>query len=187
MLRVLMILALTFALASSALAQTKGTNLLKDLATKNDVNKVGAGATSSASGPLGTQPEDAIIAKINELGTKLIADLQMARDYASAKGPDGQLADAAAAPCYEALIPVVTLVVNGPTPASGVSPTAAMATELGVVTKVEKLRIIRIALQSTSLRNACAPLVQDVQTQINSVLGMGAGIARVVTGLGLVP
>lgn len=172
------LLALAFvALSSPAFAQG-----IKGLAQKNDLNR--PGGVASATATTGSGPEDQIIAKINELGAKLIDDLQQAEAYASATDAAGQMADAAAAPCYSALIPVVQLVVNGPKPKDGALPPPA---EPGIVTKVEKLRIIRIALQSTNLRNACAPLVQDVQTQVGSVLGMGAGIARIVTGLGLVP
>lgn len=138
-----------------------------------------ANAVASASA------EDQIIAQANQLGQKFIDDLTQAYAYASYKGADGQLADAAAAPCYAALIPTASLIVNGPPSTVTVSPTTAPPSEPGIVTKVEKLRIIRIALQSTSLKNACAPLVQDVQTQVTNVLTFGAGIARVLTGFGL--
>lgn len=145
------------------------------------------------------KPGDAIIATIATQGANLIADLQAAHDLAAFTDKNGQQADYAAAQCYAALIPIVQLVVNGPPSAqaaqqqsSAAAQTAAAPTATtpqqatGVVTRIEKLRIIRIAINGTPLKNSCAALVQDVQTQVANVLTGAAGIARVLSGVGLV-
>lgn len=128
-------------------------------------------------------------------GSKLIMHLK--RQYALAIAPLSDGAgpiDPIAAPCAKALVPIVDLVVNGPkaTAVAAGDPMALTADEQtaaadtdqidGIVVQVEKLRILRIAVQSPALTIACGPLVQDEVKQSKNLMG---GLTSLITGTGL--
>lgn len=128
-------------------------------------------------------------------GADLILHLKQA--YALAQSPvdeKGNAVDPTSAPCYRALVPLVDLVVNGPKPATipDNDPMAFTADEQilsqdkskleGVLPKVEKLRILRLALQSQNLNIACGALVQDEVKNAQNLVGK---IGSLITGAGL--
>jgi len=82
-------------------------------------------------------------------------------------------ADTTAIPCYQALI-ALNGVINSYTPP---------ADKPHVISDLEQLRIVARTVQSTNFKDACAPLVQDIQSQANqlvaSVLGIVAGSAKI--------
>lgn len=132
---------------------------------------------------------------IKKGGAKLLMHLKQQYALAISPGSDGSTqVDPIAAPCAKALVPIVDLVVNGPK-ATTVAPPDAMAltsdeqtaaadaSELdGVLVQVEKIRILRIAVQGNALTIACGPLVQDEVKQAKNLMG---GITSLITGAGL--
>ena len=82
-------------------------------------------------------------------------------------------ADTTAIPCYQALI-TLNGIVNSYTPP---------ATGAHVISDLEQLRIVNRTIQSTNFKDACAPLVQDIQSQANqlivSILGIVGGAAKI--------
>ena len=82
-------------------------------------------------------------------------------------------ADTTAVPCYQALI-ALNGVINSYTPP---------ADKPHVISDLEQLRIVARTIQSTNFKDACAPLVQDIQAQANqlvaSVLGIIGGAAKI--------
>lgn len=151
-------------------------NLAADLAT--DAANISA-ATAHTAAKVAAQPTlgTNVTAQLQQLQQKfnaqLLADLQSALALATAKDATGAEADATAAPAYQALINLVTLVNSfQPTPGQ-VSP----------VTELEQLRIIARTIQSQPFKDAVAPLLQDIQAQANqilaSVLGIVGGAAKV--------
>ena len=86
-------------------------------------------------------------------------------------------ADSTAIPCYQALISL-NGVINSYTPPTD---------KPHVISDLEQLRIVARTVQSTNFKDACAPLVQDVQSQANqliaSVLGIISGTAKIGIGL----
>ena len=82
-------------------------------------------------------------------------------------------ADTTAVPCYQALISL-NGVINSYTPPTD---------KPHVISDLEQLRIVARTVQSTNFKDACAPLVQDIQSQANqliaSVLGIVSGAAKI--------
>ena len=82
-------------------------------------------------------------------------------------------ADTTAIPCYQALISL-NGVINSYTPPDG---------KPHVISDLEQLRIVARTIQSTNFKDACAPLVQDIQSQANqliaSVLSIVGGAAKI--------
>ena len=82
-------------------------------------------------------------------------------------------ADTTAIPCYQALISL-NGVINSYTPPPE---------KPHVISDLEQLRIVARTVQSTNFKDACAPLVQDIQSQANqlvaSVLGIISGAAKI--------
>lgn len=78
-------------------------------------------------------------------------------------------ADTTAIPCYQALISLNT-VVNSYTPPTD---------KPHVISDLEQLRIVARTIQSTNFKDACAPLVQDIQSQANQLI---ASIFAIVGG-----
>lgn len=82
-------------------------------------------------------------------------------------------ADSTAVPCYQALISL-NGVINSYTPP---------VDKPHVISDLEQLRIVARTVQSTNFKDACAPLVQDIQSQANqlvaSVLGIVSGAAKI--------
>lgn len=121
--------------------------------------------------------EDKIAAEVDKLGETLIADLEAALSLASFKdATSGAVADPAGAQAYAAVLPIVKLIVHGPSMAPGAAP----AGPPGPITFIAKARIVRIAIQSPAFQQAIAPMVQDIQQQLGSVLTGGLGFARVL-------
>ncbi len=154
-------LALTFGLlASPALAQ----NRITDIAKRNDVNAPGAATAVSAG-----QEADGLLANLND---KILADFKAALALAKTQDAAGKPADPISAPCLEAVIPVLELIMKDTTAAEGD----------GVVTKVVKARILRMKLESQDLQIACAPWKQDARSRIvqgaRDVLGLLFGAMR---------
>lgn len=131
---------------------------------------------------------------ITKGGQKLILHLKESYALAMAKGPSGALADNTSAMCTKALVPIVSLVVNGP-PTGTLDPTdpmnltadeQKMAADTGEpegpVVKIEKLRILRLALSSPALNDACGALVQDEVKNAQNLVGK---ITSLITGAGL--
>lgn len=137
-------------------------------------------------------------------GAKLILHLKQSYALAAAKDKNGTPADNTAATCNKALVPIVNLVVNGPQPGSipADDPMALTSDEQtmasdpkeadGAIVVMEKTRILRLALQSPSLNDACGALVQDEVKNAQNLVGKvtslltGAGLTG-VTGIPLVP
>jgi hypothetical protein len=133
-------------------------------------------------------------AAIQKGGAALILHLKQQYALAVSPGSDGSPVDPIAAPCAKALLPIVELVLNGPK-ATTVPATDAMAmtaaesttaaapgTPDGILVQIEKIRILRIAVQGQALTIACGPLVQDEVKQAQNLLG---GITSLITGSGL--
>jgi len=82
-------------------------------------------------------------------------------------------ADTTAIPCYQALISL-NGVINSYTPPTD---------KPHVISDLEQLRIVARTVQSTNFKDACAPLVQDIQSQANqliaSILGIIGGAAKI--------
>ena len=69
-------------------------------------------------------------------------------------------ADTTAIPCYQALISL-NGVINSYTPPTD---------KPHVISDLEQLRIVARTIQSTNFKDACAPLVQDIQAQANQLV-----------------
>lgn len=161
----------------------------------NDVNAARArGIASGNDVKLTGDPIADLHAAIQKQGAKLIMHLKQSYALAMAKGASGSAADNTSAMCTRALVPIVSLVVNGPP--AGTLPSddpmvltteeAKMAADTGelegVVVKVEKLRILRLALTSPALNDACGALVQDEVKNAQSLVGK---LTSLITGAGL--
>lgn len=131
---------------------------------------------------------------ITKGGAKLIMHLKHQYALAISPGADGTVVDPIAAPCAKALVPIVDLVVNGPkaTTVAAPDPMALSADEQalaanagepdGILVQIEKIRILRIAVQGQALTIACGPLVQDEVKQAKNLMG---GITSLITGAGV--
>lgn len=127
-------------------------------------------------------------------GQKLILHLKQSYALASAPGQNGATADNTSAMCTKALVPIVDLVVNGPKAGTIAAPDPMALTPDeqaladnkaepdGPIVVVEKLRILRLALQSPALNDACGALVQDEVKNAQSLVGK---ITSLVTGAGI--
>lgn len=154
-----------------------------------------APATQDGDVALTGDPIKDLHAAIQRGGAKLIVHLKMTYALAQAKGADGAPVDPTSAPCAKALVPIVDLVVNGPKAGTvdASDPMALTADEQviasntsepeGIPVKIEKARIIRLALQSPALNIACGALVQDEVKQAGNLIGK---ITSLITGAGLV-
>lgn len=128
-------------------------------------------------------------------GAKLILHLKQSYALGSAPGSTaGSTTDNTSAMCMKALVPIVDLVVNGPK--SGTIPAgdpmaltadeaalAANASEPdGPIVVIEKIRILRLAIQSPALNDACGALVQDEVKNAQSLVGK---VTSLITGAGV--
>lgn len=144
--------------------------------------------------PITGDPVKDLHAAIQRGGAKLIVHLKQTYALATAKGQDGAPVDPTSAPCAKALVPIVDLVVNGPKPGTvpADDPMAMTEAEVaiasdpsaleGIPVKIEKARIIRLALQSPALNLACGALVQDEVKQAGNLIGK---ITSLITGAGI--
>jgi hypothetical protein len=128
-------------------------------------------------------------------GAKLILHLKQSYALASAPGSAaGSLTDNTSATCTKALVPIFDLVINGPkagTIAAG-DPMALTPDEVtlaanpseidGPIVIIEKIRILRLAIQSPALNDACGALVQDEVKNAQSLVGK---VTSLVTGAGI--
>ena len=157
--------------------------------------KANLGITKPGEAPVLTgDPVADLHSAIKRGGAKLIMHLKHQYALASSPGADGTMVDPIAAPCAKALVPIVDLVVNGPKATTVVAPdpmaltaeeqalSANTSEPEGSIVQIEKLRILRIAVQSQSLTLACGPLVQDEVKQAKNLMG---GITSLITGAGV--
>lgn len=135
-------------------------------------------------------------------GQQLVIHLKQAYALSIATDAKGNMADETSSTCTKALVPLVELVAVGPkagTIPDG-DPMALTADEQAKVTAdakdapiviIEKIRILRLALQSPALNNACGALVQDEVKNAQDLVGKltslvtGAGIAGLPLAAGL--
>lgn len=186
--KIIFALVLLIASASSGYAQTA----LQNLAKRNDINN--PSAKPAASLTLTGDPIADLHTAIKQGGAKLILHLKQSYALASATNSDGAMVDPITAPCTKALVPIVDLVLNGPKAAApGTSdPMALTPAEVtlaadpsaidGPLVQIEKLRILRIALQSSQLTISCGPFVQD---EVKNAKNLAGGITSLITGAGL--
>lgn len=196
--RVAALLVLAVVLAALAPVPAAYAQVRKPQITGNIVadTKANLGITKPGDAPALTgDPVADLHNAIKKGGAKLLMHLKQQYALAISPGSDGSTqVDPIAAPCAKALVPIVDLVVNGPK-ATTVAPPDAMAltadeqtaaadaSELdGVLVQVEKIRILRIAVQGNALTIACGPLVQDEVKQAKNLMG---GITSLITGAGL--
>jgi hypothetical protein len=85
------------------------------------------------------------------------------------------VADSTAIPCYQALISL-NGVINSYTPP---------ADKAHVISDLEQMRIVARTIQSTNFRDACAPLVQDVNSQANQLVAQIFGIIGGAAKIGI--
>jgi len=127
-------------------------------------------------------------------GAKLILHLKQSYALASAPGANGGIVDNTSAMCTKAFVPIVDLVVNGPK-AGTISPPDPMALTAdeqalaantsepdGPLVVIEKIRILRLAIQSPALNDACGALVQD---EVKNAQGLVGKLTSLVTGAGM--
>jgi hypothetical protein len=170
-----LLLALTLAFAGHAEAQTRlhapTGNVVQDAK-----DLVAPSGTSSTGSP------DLLAQLQSKLNAKVAADLQAALAMAQQKDASGAIADPTAAPCYQALLDLNTLVnsIHATSTASGA------ALDVGVVAHFEQLRLVRNALQSQKFKDACAPLVQDIQTSAVNLVGQVLAVVGGAAKLGIV-
>lgn len=207
----LAIFALSMLMANgSAMAQVKlrPPQVTGDFAADAKVNlgigtAVPANATTTPSGTkLGDSGCKATGDPIGDLhcvikagGAKLILHLKQSYALSSAPGSNGAVStDNTSAMCTKALVPIVDLVVNGPK--AGTLPAgdpmalttdeitlAANPGELdGPIVVIEKIRILRLAIQSPALNDACGALVQDEVKNAQSLIGK---VTSLITGAGI--
>jgi hypothetical protein len=174
--------------------------------TGNIVNDIAAAKSDPAVTPSGSKIGDSgckatgdpiadLHCVIKAGGAKLILHLKQSYALASAPGASsGSTTDNTSAMCTKALVPIVDLVVNGPK--SGTIPAsdpmaltadeqalASNASELdGPIVVIEKIRILRLAIQSPALNDACGALVQDEVKNAQSLVGK---VTSLITGAGI--
>lgn len=156
---------------------------------------IGQQTTTSSGIKLTGDPIVDLQAAITKGGQKLILNLKQSYALAIAKNAAGASADNTSATCTKALVPIFDLVVNGPKagtvaaddPMALTTDEQTMASDAtqpeGVVVKVQKIRILRLALQSPALNDACGALVQDEVKNAQNLIGK---ITSLVTGVGMV-
>ena len=86
-----------------------------------------------------------------------------------------QPADATAIPCYQALLSL-NAIINSYTPPDG---------KPHVISDLEQLRIVNRTIQSTNFRDACAPLIQDINTQVTQLVGQVLAVVGGAAKLGI--
>lgn len=161
----------------------------------NDINQRNASQIASGNDiKLTGDPVTDLHNAIVKGGQKLIMHLKQSYALAEAKGTSGTAADNTSATCTKALVPIVSLVVNGPPtgtlaaddPMNLTDAEKTMAADAsepeGVIVKIEKLRILRLALNSPALNDACGALVQDEVKNAQSLVGK---ITSLITGAGI--
>ena len=192
-----LLLAVPAAHAQAKFVKPTG-NIINDIAAAKG-DQVATPSTGSKLGDSGCKATGDPIADLHCVlkagGAKLI--LHLKQSYALAAAPasnGGGTVDNTSAMCTKALVPLVQLVVNGPAPGTIVAPDpmalstdeltlAANPSELdGPIVLIEKLRILRLALQSPALNDACGALVQDEVKNVQSLTGK---ITSLVTGAGI--
>lgn len=146
-----------------------------------------SGGAAFTIAPTGDGPVDNIVKQVTALGEKIIRDLTYAQALASYVDPaTGQQADPNGALALGALIPLVTLIVNGPpvaTAAAGGKGAAVAVPSLPdphVITDIQKARIVLLRFQDPKFKAALAPLAQDIQQQAGSLLGIGGVVVKVL-------
>jgi hypothetical protein len=164
-------------------------NPIQDI--KNATQPAGASSEIKLTG----DPIADLHAAITKGGAKLILHLKQSYALAMAKGSSGS-ADNTSAMCTRALVPIVDLVVNGPKmgtldPADSMNLTSDEVTAAadtsepeGPIVAIEKLRILRLAVTSPALNDACGALVQDEVKNAQALVGK---ITSLITGVGLLP
>jgi len=165
-------------------------NVIEDTKANLGIKPSSAASTPALTG----DPVADLHNAIKKGGSKLIIHLKQQYALASSLGSDNVMVDPIAAPCAKALVPIVDLVVNGPKAASipATDPMALTTDEAtiannpsepdGPAVAIEKIRILRRAVQSDSLNTACGPLVQDEVKQAKNLMG---GITSLITGAGV--
>lgn len=184
--------ALATLMAPGVHAQVRKPQVTGDIVADTKAN---LGITKPGEAPVLTgDPVADLHSAIKRGGAKLIMHLKHQYALASSPGADGTMVDPIAAPCAKALVPIVDLVVNGPKATTVVAPdpmaltaeeqalSANTSEPEGSIVQIEKLRILRIAVQSQSLTLACGPLVQDEVKQAKNLMG---GITSLITGAGV--
>lgn len=133
-------------------------------------------ATSQNAGDILNQLRAKFSADVTGDLTSALALAQMVPAGCSATPPTTTAcapSDTTAIPCYQALISL-NGVINSYTPPTD---------KPHVISDLEQLRIVARTIQSTNFKDACAPLVQDLQAQANqlvaSVLGIVSGAAKI--------
>lgn len=177
------------------LPKIKPPQITGDVAADTKAN-LGIGQQTTSSGiKLTGDPIVDLQAAITKGGQKLILNLKQSYALAIAKNAAGASADNTSATCTKALVPIFDLVVNGPKagtvaaddPMALTTDEQTMASDAtqpeGVVVKVQKIRILRLALQSPALNDACGALVQDEVKNAQNLIGK---ITSLVTGVGMV-
>lgn len=207
---VLAILALgAFAFPGDAMAQVKlkPPQITGDVINDTKANLgIGTVSTTAATTPSGTKLGDSgckatgdpiadLHCVIKAGGAKLIVHLKQSYALASAPGAaPGSTTDNTSAMCTKAIVPIVSLVVNGPKsgtlaaddPMAFTADETALASNTsepdGPIVIIEKLRILRLALQSPALNDACGALVQDEVKNAQSLVGK---VTSLITGAGI--
>ena len=176
----LIILALATLLAGPAMGQVRKPDLLG--VPGGIVHAPGTTATTAAgSGDILSQLRAKFTADLN-------ADLTSALALAQAMPPaciatPGNVtaanncvaADTTAVPCYQALLSL-NGVIN-----SYVPPTD----KPHVISDLEQLRIINRTVQSSNFRDACAPLIQDINTQVTQLVGQVLAVVGGAAKIGI--
>lgn len=154
------IVALALALASqSGAAQTR----LQTLGQKNDPNRpIAVGPPGTALSALGAN--DPLRGLFSELNEKALADFRAARDLAATADANGVKAYPNAEKCFNEIIPVLEIVQKN----------AGSADGEGVVTAITKIGILRRKVCSDALRDACAPLRQEIESRLAAARILGA-------------
>lgn len=158
-------------------------------------NAVNPGAAGNEEPKLTGDPIADLHSAVKKLGQKVIVHLKLTYALASAPKAGGGVVDQTSAQCAKALVPIMQLVVNGPAPGTVAAddPMALNADEQaiaaapgepeGVPVKIEKLRILRLALSGPELNLACGALVQD---EVKNGKDLAGKIISLITGAGLV-
>jgi len=167
----ILIAVLALAIAGPALGQVKKRDAL---GVPGGI--IGSETPAAESGNILTKLRAKFTADLNADLTSALA-LAQAQPSGCTSTPPTQTscvaADTTAVPCYQALLSLNS-VINSYTPPTD---------KAHVISDLEQLRIINRTVQSTNFKDACAPLVQDIQSQANqliaSVLSIVGGAAKI--------
>ena len=207
---VIMVLgALAFSITPVNAQANKVEKAIQDISKRNDANAPGGTSQVGIFNNKGTEIGDTkcratgdavadLHCVIQAGGKKLILHLKQSYALAMGSTVSGGSADSKAdntsATCTKALVPIVDLVVNGPKPGTitDTDPMALTADEkteaantsepAGPIVVIEKLRILRLAIQSPALNDACGALVQDEVKQGQNLIGK---LTSLITGVGI--